>query len=149
MFAEREIAQVRSASGVVEDALRPHPTVDDARLGRDSERAADAVGERCHVGRGQRAAVQAVAERPTWHPAHDHVGRTRLAPVIMDGDDGGMAERRHLVDGRLERQDELRLISDLLADDPDGEVPIEAGQLGGVHSSIATSSEPVTESVAA
>ena len=108
-----------SPAVVEQHALRHDPAVHDPGVGRGGERAADATDQRRQRAVRQRAATQAVGQRPAVHPAHDDVRRPRLAPVVMDRDDRRVAQRRHPMGGGLERAHELRAVGDLLADDAD------------------------------
>ena len=79
--------------------------------------------------------------------AHHHVRRPGLAPVVLEGDDRGVAKRRHSVRRRLERAHELGIVGELLVEDADRQLAIDTREAGGEHGAVPTGAEALAQSV--
>ena len=142
-----EVGETRLAGLVVEHVVGRHGAVDDSGgLGAD-ERPAHPGHEGRHLGGGEGPAGQAVGERPAVEAAHHHVRRSGLAPVVLQGHDRRVAERRHPVGRRLERAHELGVVGEVLVEDADRQFPVDTSETGGEHGAVPTGAEALTQSV--
>ena len=81
------------------------------------------------------------------HQLHDEVGALVVPPEVVERDDVGMFQLRHLPGVRLESTHEGRLVRQLGSDHPDGDLPPNRRLVGAVHRPGPAEPEPPPELV--
>ena len=90
-----------------------------------------------------------VGEGLAAHPAHHEVPGARLAPVVVHGDQTGMADAGDPSRRGLEVAHEAGGVGELAGHDPDDELAVDAGEVRGVDGAVAATAEAFAEVVAA
>ncbi len=143
-----EVGEVGGTVVVEQDVRRLHVVVDDAGGVSRHERATDLLDEpRDPRERPRPPAEHRVAGRAAGEQAEHEVGRTGLAPVVVERDDVRVLQPGDEPRLGLEAHDELRRIGQILADRLDRHPSVGAGLGGHVHPPVRPLADRVVDRV--